>query len=160
MFIKYGIMRNYSLLIIFGLCCAALHAQQQVVATSGNMVQYTSGSISWTMGEPVIATLVMGDNTLNQGFQQNYLNLKAANINLENEINIWPNPTCNWVTLSVDDPQLLFCQIFDLNGKLLQKKLLQEKTTSISFGDFAPGAYQVKLVRGDKELKSITVIKQ
>jgi len=153
-------MRNCSLLIIFGLCSAALHAQQQVIATSGNAVQSTSGSISWTIGEPVVATLTKSNKVLNQGFQQSSLNLKAANPDLELEINIWPNPTSNWVTLSVENPEQMLYQLFDLNGKLLQSNTLSDKSTDIDFSGFTSGTYQVKLVQGKKELKTITVIKQ
>jgi len=153
-------MKNYLLLIIFGLCSAALQAQQQIVATSGNTVEYTLGSISWTLGEPVIATLAASDRILNQGFQQGSLGLKAANPESDLKINVWPNPTNNKLTLTVENPLQMIYQLFDLNGKLLQTKIPDDKVTEIDLSGFATGAYQLKLFKGDKVLKTITVIKQ
>ena len=43
---------------------------QKVIATSGNYFENSSGSISWTIGEPVTATLTTADNILTQGFHQ------------------------------------------------------------------------------------------
>jgi hypothetical protein len=154
------LMKNYSLLIIFGLCSAAIQAQQQVIATSGNAVDYTSGSISWTIGEPVVSTLASSDKVLNQGFQQSSLNLKAVNPDPDLKISVWPNPTINWLTLSVEKPDQILFQLFDLDGKLLQTNTLNDITTNIDFSDFISGAYQIKIVKGEKELKTITVIKQ
>ena len=43
---------------------------QEVISTAGEVFETTNGSISWTIGEPVIATLVGTDNSLTQGFHQ------------------------------------------------------------------------------------------
>jgi hypothetical protein len=58
-----------SLLVVF----AAIYAQgQQVVATSGGYFENDAGSLSFTVGEPVIANLQNNEIILTQGFQQPY----------------------------------------------------------------------------------------
>jgi hypothetical protein len=46
----------------------AIHAQQQVIASAGNYFSNASGSISWTMGEPVIESYTASGSILTQGF--------------------------------------------------------------------------------------------
>jgi hypothetical protein len=46
---------------------------QKVVATGGNYFENANSSLSWTIGEPVIATLIAADNIITQGFHQSFV---------------------------------------------------------------------------------------
>jgi len=48
---------------------------QEIISTNGSYDEFSGGSISWTMGEPIIETLSNGSNYLTQGFQQTDLNV-------------------------------------------------------------------------------------
>ena len=43
---------------------------QEVINTAGEVYETPNGSISWTIGEPVIQTLEGSENYLTQGFHQ------------------------------------------------------------------------------------------
>ena len=43
---------------------------QEVISTTGEHYENSNGSISWTIGEPVIETLGSNNNYLTQGFHQ------------------------------------------------------------------------------------------
>lgn len=43
---------------------------QEVISTAGEHYENSNGSISWTIGEPVIETLESTNNYLTQGFHQ------------------------------------------------------------------------------------------
>jgi hypothetical protein len=62
------------ILLIASVCCSlASQAQSlspQVVASAGNYVSSAAGSLSYTIGEPVVTTVSGGSNILTQGFQQ------------------------------------------------------------------------------------------
>ena len=65
-------------MIAFLLSGIAVHAQE-LVSTAGSYGETSSGSLSWTIGEPVIETITNGTNTLTQGFQQSKLTVTAIN---------------------------------------------------------------------------------
>ena len=61
--------------ILFGLLCCILYVRAQtlspqVVASGGNYISSSAGSVSYTVGEPVTTTISGGGNYLTQGFQQ------------------------------------------------------------------------------------------
>ena len=63
----------YSLLFILSCSIVSLSAQTlspQVVASGGNFISSSAGSVSYTVGEPVTTTISGGGNYLTQGFQQ------------------------------------------------------------------------------------------
>jgi hypothetical protein len=63
----------YPCLFILFCSCANSHAQSiapQVIASGGNFISSSAGSISYTIGEAVTPTLSGGGHILTQGFQQ------------------------------------------------------------------------------------------
>ncbi len=81
-------------MIAFLLSGIAVYAQE-VVSTAGSHGETTAGSLSWTVGEPVIETITDGTNTLTQGFQQSKLTVTAINdLKFPGiELSVYPNPT-------------------------------------------------------------------
>jgi hypothetical protein len=143
-------MKHYLLILLFGLCATSLQAQE-VVTTAGSYGETTSGSLSWTVGEPVIETITDGNNTLTQGFQQSKLTVTAIN-NLKIsgiELSVYPNPTNSILSIEVktDKQRDLLLSLFDLNGKLiLQKKMTGNKQT-IQMQNYKPATYILKIMQ-------------
>ena len=52
-----------------------------IVATAGNYYSNATGSLSWSMGEPITATYSGGSNILTQGFQQSSYSITAVDNN-------------------------------------------------------------------------------
>ncbi len=136
---------------------------QKVVATSGNDYKNTSGSISYTIGEPMISTYVGINNILTQGFHQT--NLTVATLNelptLNYKILAFPNPTTEMVNLKVENDNIerMQYQLYDMNGKLLYKKQLTENETEISFANLSNSTYFIKVFEGNKEVITFKIIK-
>ena len=63
---------------------------QEVVATDGDYSSVSSGSLSWTLGEIVVATTESPSGILTQGFQQDFENILAV---AENGWLLQPNRT-------------------------------------------------------------------
>ena len=151
-------MKHYLLILLIGLCAIYLQAQE-VVTTAGSHGETTSGSLSWTVGEPVIETISDGTNTLTQGFLQSKLTVTAIN-DLKIpviELSVYPNPTNNYLTIEVktDKQRDLLLSLFDLNGKLiLQKKMAGNKQT-IKMQNYKPATYilEVTEAKDSKDAK-------
>jgi len=155
-------MKHYFLILLIALCSASLQAQE-VVTTAGSYGETTSGSLSWTVGEPVIETITDGTNSLTQGFQQSKLtvttinDLKVSGI----ELSVYPNPTNSFLSIEVktDKQRDLLLSLFDINGRLiLQKKMAGNKQT-IKMQNYKPATYILKVTEGNKNIKTYLIVK-
>jgi hypothetical protein len=75
-------MKNTVIILVFVVLTAWAARAQQVVATAGGYFENASGAVSFTVGEPVIATFQNGETILTQGFQQPYVFYVTQIINL------------------------------------------------------------------------------
>jgi hypothetical protein len=137
---------------------------QQLFSTAGNYFENGTWSISYSIGEMAIETFSSPNKLLTQGFQQN--NLFAVSIRelkeLDFEISVYPNPVQDIVTLQIPAEKMGGKQykLYDTNGKLLEIKSLEEAETKISFSQLIPAAYLLKICEGEKELKTVKIVKQ
>lgn len=157
-------MKNYLLLILVLTTSVSVKAQQaEVIATSGDFYENSSGSLSWTLGEVVIETLSETNFILTQGFQQSKLTVTAIN-DLQTsgiELSVYPNPTNSFLLIEVktDKQRDLLLSLFDLNGKLiLQKKITGSKQT-VNMQNYKPATYILKVTEGNKEIRTYQIVK-
>jgi hypothetical protein len=69
-------MKKIIAIILALFITTAINTQaQEIISTNGSYNEFSGGSISWTMGEPIIETQSNGSNDLTQGFQQADLNV-------------------------------------------------------------------------------------
>jgi len=145
----------------------ALKAQTlmpQVVSSSGGSGQNAQGSLDWTIGEPVTATVSDGNSTLTQGFQQPTLSLVTAQNENNPSVNmlVYPNPTADFVTLkfdNVNESQFNY-KIFDIAGKLVNEGRATSANPNISFLGLASGTYTISLINQNAKTQNISIIKQ
>jgi len=155
-------MKNYLLILLIALCATSLQAQE-VVTTAGSYGETTSGSLSWTIGEPVIETITDGTNTLTQGFQQSKLtvttinDLKVPGI----EMFVYPNPTNSFLSIEVkaDKQRDLLLSLFDLNGRLILQKKMTENKQTIKMQNYKPATYILKVTEANKEIRTYQIVK-
>jgi hypothetical protein len=146
--------------------CLAMYGQsqpQQVVAGSGGNGQSGDTFMEWTLGEPVIATLSSGNIMLTQGFQQSELTVTAIKTqdDLHFTVEAYPNPTGDLLMIQVDNTELGDFQyvLYDMNGKVLEKKALAGTVSAIGMTSHPPGIYLLKITQLDKEIKMFEIIK-
>jgi hypothetical protein len=136
----------------------------QVVSSSGGSGQNAQGSLDWTIGEPVTATVTDGTSTLTQGFQQPTLLIATAqnDNNLNSNLLVYPNPTADFVMVKFDankEQQINF-KIFDIAGKLINEGKATSANPKISFQGLASGQYSVSLISADLKTQNVSIIKQ
>ncbi len=153
-----------SALLLFGFGLSGLQAQTSVNATGGD-ASGSGGSASYSVGQVVYTTNTGTNGSVAQGVQQPYeISVvtgieQAKGINLE--LSVYPNPTTDYLTLEVKDFELsnLSFQLFDMQGKLLQKEKITSNQTRIVMSNLVPANYFVKVIQGDKEIKTFKIIK-
>lgn len=97
-----------------------------LVTTSGDFYKTGTGSLSWSIGEPLTETYTNSNIKLTQGFQQSKWTVSPTGINETRAIGlkVFPNPATD--KLNIEFPsgsgQAFDIALYDINGKLLFKK--------------------------------------
>ena len=136
---------------------------QEVISSGGDYSIKSGGSISYTFGETIIETFKGSNIMLTQGFQQTNLMINSLDESheLNFEISAFPNPFAEYVNLRIvlDNLSGLQYLLYDLNGKLLLQKQIENTETEIPFYDLSPAGYILKVTYNNKELKSFKIVK-
>ena len=136
---------------------------QKVVSSNGGTATAAGTQVSWTIGEPVTATVSDGTTTLTQGFHQaKFIVTKVNDIQISGvEIKVYPNPTSDFITVHfskiVEKSTYL---LFNLSGKLILQKNIESTDAKIDMTSFAEGTYILKLNSGQQPLQTFKIIKQ
>lgn len=160
------------LLLVLGL--TGLQAQTSVNVTGGN-ASGSGGSASYSAGQVVYTTITGTNGSVAEGVQQPYEISVVTGIEEAKGINLavaaYPNPTSNYLTLSIDnsvktshDLSQLSYQLYNMHGKLLQNEKITGNQTSIVMSNLVPAIYFLKVVKtnqdlSQQEVKTFKIIK-
>jgi hypothetical protein len=77
------------------------------------------------------------------------------------EIMVYPNPAMDFIKLRIKNYEVenLKYHLYDINGSLLQNNKVDSNEITISMQDLRPSTYVLKVIQGNKEIKSFKVIK-
>ena len=95
---------KYLIWVALLLGCTHAGAQiEQVVASNGNLISGSNGQVSYTVGEPVTATLTSAGNAISQGYQQSNMSITAINdiAYPAYQVSVYPNPVTSQVTVYI-----------------------------------------------------------
>lgn len=126
----------------------------QVIASSGAHLEKPNGSLSETIGEPIIEFYSQGDKMLTQGFHQTMYKITAIPDNNDKvvDITLYPNPTKDVVNISSTKEGLNY-RVIDLTGKLLLEGALIDGKTSLTLSDFANGIFLIDIYSQQEKFK-------
>ena len=153
-----------SALLFLGLGLTGVQAQTSVNATGGD-ASGGGGSVSYSVGQVVYTTHTGTSGSVAEGVQQPYEISVVTGLEEAQSINLsvtaYPNPTTDYLTLRIDEFEIsnLSFQLYDMNGKLLQNEKITGNQTSIVMSNLLPATYFVKVIRGNKEVKTFKIIK-
>lgn len=154
-----------SAVLLLGLGMTGLQAQTAVPASGGN-ASGSGGTASYSVGQMVYTTNTSVSNgSVAQGVQQLYEVSVVSGLEEAQGINLtvsaYPNPTTDYLTFSTDnsDVSKLSYQLFDMSGKLLETKKLEDYQTTIVMSDLVPAAYFVKITEDNKVVKTFKIVK-
>lgn len=114
----------------FLLGLGALHAQE-ILSTTGGEATGTVGTASYSAGQVVYTTATGTNGSVAQGVQQPYEISVTTGINetaINLDMNIYPNPTTNYLTLKTEDNANLSYRLYGMQGNQMgQPRILVEK---------------------------------
>jgi len=147
------------------LTCTSLMAQETVLASCGNATG-SGGSTSYSVGQVAYTQQSSSSGNVSAGVQQAYeitvANSIASALSKSIDCKAYPNPTSDYLALEVEDFTLstLHFQLYDMNGKFLQSEIITSNTSNIVMSNLVPASYFVKVVQGNKEVKTFKIIKK
>ncbi len=137
---------------IFGcglLWCTASHAQQVICSSGTQLVEATVGSITYTIGEPVFATVAGSANVLTQGFEQPWSDVSTSVAFAPEEapgITVFPNPTRHLLHVVFTGERTGDrYELLDAAGRLLQSGQLSAQDDLLDMTPFAAGQYLLRV---------------
>lgn len=149
----------FTILALGGLACTGF--SQTVVSSSGESYSNGSGSIEFTIGEPVIETVSNGTVDITQGFHQTNWNFAGVDdFQPDFEAIVYPNPMQDQLMVKSPMFEGVLCRVYDATGRIVREVSLEGEITGINVQDFAPGAYQLTLLDANAtQIKTFNLIK-
>ncbi len=154
-------------LIILAFGISSLQAQTSLNTSGGNIFG-GGGSVSYSVGQVFYYTNVGTNGSLAEGVQQAYEISVVAAIEEAKGIKLlvaaYPNPTTDYLMLSIDEftdcnSLSMSYQLYDMQGKLLEKGNISNKETLIDMTNLVSSSYYVKVLQGKSEIKTFKIIK-
>jgi hypothetical protein len=150
-----------SFILLTSSICFSQTNTLQVIGSAGNTATNSNTQLSWTIGEPITNTATNTNSILTQGFNQSVLVITAIDDNQNSNITISPNPTADFVIISINENDLQNAQylLHDINGKLVLQNKITDKQTKLSFIELANSTYFVDVVTKNQKTKTFKIIK-
>ena len=138
-----------------------IYAQETVSATGGDATG-SGGTVSYSVGQVVYTTAMGTNGSVAQGVQQPYevsvtTGVYETSINLE--MNVYPNPTTNYLILKVEDADKFSYQLFDMQGKVIENNIVIANSTTIKMKEFPKATYFLKITSNNQVIKTFKIIK-
>jgi len=150
-----------NIFLLFILLISLTVNAQEVISSQGDSYSNANGSIDFTIGEVVIATITSGSNSLTQGFHQTNLTVLAIDDFETNfKAKVFPNPTKEILNIDILNFEGLNYLIYDISGRQLLKSKIINKVTSLKVNTLADGVYLL-VINGEnnQKLKTYRIIK-
>jgi len=147
-------------LLAFNIFLFTATAQESINAT-GKDALGSGGSVSYSVGQVIYTTNSGTTGSVAQGVQQPFILATGIDEAKGITLSAYPNPTTDYLTLEVKDFDLsaLHFQLYDMQGKLLQREKITSNQTRIALSNLVPATYFVKVTESSKELKTFKIIK-
>ena len=146
-------------LLLLGL--GGLHAQESILPAGGEAIG-TGGTSSFSVGQIVYTTNIGTNGSITQGVQQQYIIFITTGVNetsIDLEVSVYPNPTTDYLTLKVENPEGLSFQLFDLQGVMVEYNKVRENSTTVEMKNLPSAIYFLKVIQKNQVVKSFKIIK-
>jgi hypothetical protein len=149
---KFRITLFITIFLIAGIRSIA----QEVISTAGFNGSNVSGSLDWTIGEPVVETYTSANNNLTQGFQQSTVTVTSIDTyNNSADISAYPNPVNRQVNIVHNNDKTIEVEMYDAAGQFLLRRTLSGIENSIDISLLANGIYFVRVYNTSNNLIKI-----
>jgi len=157
-------MKSLTFFLFLLFSATIVYSQQSLTAAGGEATGI--GTASYSIGQVAYSNNTGSNGSVSQGVQQVYTIVDVvdlvgglATINLE--LAAYPNPTNNALTLNIGNynNQNLTYRLCDMQGKLLDSKKVNNRSTEIGMQDLPASTYLLNIVDQESLIKTFRIIK-
>jgi hypothetical protein len=147
------------------LCATQSIYSQQTIPASGGEATGSGGTSSYSVGQLVYSTNTGSNGSITQGVQQSIELFTLSNPELTAltlTAVTYPNPTSDYIVLALKNSNLtgLSYVLYDLQGRIVSKGIIQQENTAIAMQKLVTGVYVLKVNQNNQVLKSFKIIKK
>ena len=131
-----------------------LSAQTVVSSTGGNQ-KGSGGSVSFTIGEVVVALSSGQGGGMSAGVQQPYeFFILGGEEYRDTDLKVGPNPTTDFLILTVNNFSLSGMRyvLYNINGQFIQSGDIGVSDTRVYMQDYPPSIYILKVLERKNEI--------
>jgi hypothetical protein len=137
---------------------------QQTVPAAGGDARGSQGSVSYSLGQTFFTTHYGTQGSVAPGVQQPYEITVITGVqekDFDLAITVYPNPASHSLTLSTGNYQAsgLSYLLYDLHGSILESSNITATLTHIEVGHLPHATYFVKILDGQKGIKTFRIVK-
>lgn len=137
-------------LIAFGFISYSSTAQEATVTAGGGSYSST-GSVSFSIGQPFIDHIAAPDGELNEGVQQPHeIYILKIHPHHSLQVKVFPNPTKEYITIEAEKAGVSY-KLFDAAGQLIESNILEQTSAIIKLNSLSSASYFLKVSNGDLE---------
>lgn len=151
-------------LLAAGLLWANFAVAQESANVSGGNATGSGGTVAYSVGQIAYTTNTGSSGSMAQGVQHAYeifiVNTKETELSIS--LTAFPNPTVDNLTLQISNyrNEKLSFQIFNLQGKLVNKGQIAAQQTQIAMDNLLPATYFLNVVnQKNQKIQSFKIVK-
>lgn len=156
-------MKKITLFILFFMSSVLAYSQtlkKEIIASAGTSFTSSEVGLSWTIGEPMIATY---SNTVHlfEGFHtpEEEINTSIKKLTKSRPFSLYPNPNNGVFQIELEAYQMpVHYTILNTNGMQIQQGYFSKNTRSFDIGNIPAGVYYLSL-RSSSISESISFVK-
>ena len=153
--------------IVFIVSIVGRSQAQNAIVPTGGEASSNAGSVSYTIGQLAVQSVVNGSATLTEGVQQPF---EIQTIGVDNypdivlDAKVFPNPTDNRLTLKINNVETfhetsLQVTLFTTLGQPIHTMDVAGEHTDIDMTALSAGTYYLRITDGQTTLKTFKVAK-
>ena len=154
---RFMFRKLFIILLSFAGYCAK---GQVAIPAAGGKATSLKGSVSYSVGQVDFTTAKSDHGRVSEGVQQTYEISVISGLDEAKDFTlsciVYPNPVVDYLTLKVDEKYLfkLSYQIYTLDGKLIETKVIQSSETPIGMKTFSSQIYFLRVYETQPALSS------
>ncbi len=130
----------------------------ELTSSSGGYDEGSNGSVSWSIGEPIVETYEGSSMNVTQGFHQPDIHVVSVSNFQDIEISVYPNPTSDLININSEEQ--LNIRVFDAAGREVMSTTTNNTSNQIDLSDLSRGAYTFVFESNESIVKTVKIIKQ
>ena len=157
-------MKHLFVLLLLLFCVTDMLFAQETISATGGEAEGKNGSVSYSVGQVTYSVNKSTDGSISEGVQQPYdISVVSVDDNEKNNIllKVFPNPAVDYISLIFENTSSnnLSYQLFNIQGKIIQKNRVKGKETKIEMEKLTTGTYFLKIIGNYKPIKTFKIIK-